>query len=79
MHVSAEVRQAATINLSVEMIDARLVRATFGCGQEACQVAGRADDLQSSIGSGRVRRDARSEKDFETVRKRVKLARMAWA
>ena len=74
VHASADVRQAATINLSVEMIDARLVRATFGCGQEACQVAGRADDLQPSVGSGRVRRGAPSEKDFETVRKRVKWA-----
>jgi hypothetical protein len=70
-HVSADVRQAASINLSVEMVDARPVRVQIGCEEEARQVAGRADDLQPSVGSGRVRRDARSEKDFETVRKRV--------
>ena len=38
-HESAAARQAAVMTCAVEMAEARPVRAGFGCGQQACQVA----------------------------------------
>ena len=66
-HTSDVVRQAAHIILTATMVEGRPVRVQSECGQEAHQVAGRADDLPSIIGSGRVRRGARSEKADESV------------
>ena len=57
------------------MVDVRPVRVQFGCGEEARQVAGQADDLPSNLGSGRVRRGARSEKAVESVLEKVKRSK----
>ena len=69
------VRQASPNTSTVEMVEARPVGAPSGGGQRACQVAGHADDLQPSSGSGRLRHRTASAKDLESVPERVNAAR----
>ena len=57
---------------AVETVEARPVGVLPGRGQRACQAAGRASDLQPSIGRGRSRRREPSRVGLDCVPKRVK-------
>ena len=46
---------AAPMSCTVEMLELQRVKEQSGAGQQACQVAGHADDLQPSGGHGRLR------------------------
>ena len=56
---------------AVETVEARPVGVLPGRGQRACQAAGRASDLQPSIGRGRSRRREPSRVGFDSVPERV--------
>ena len=57
---------------TVEMVESRPVRVAFGCGQWVCQVAGAAEDLEPSVGRGRVRPRVGGASVGDCVLKRVK-------
>ena len=59
---------------AADMIDPRPVRVAFGRGQQACQAADQASDLQTSGGDDRVGHRARSDGRVKLVLERVTLS-----
>ena len=56
---------------TVEMVEARPVRVRNGCGQQSCQAAAPASDLQPSIGRGRSRHRGAERSRFNSVPERL--------